>query len=252
MCSQIVIFTSSSGSTCESSSSLASRPLPDREAAVAGWPSVRLARSLGRVGVLGDRGGLLGLGLGGVDTLGLGLARPRPRRAPPEGARARAGGRRSDHRARRADRARASTSEAPRRRRSRCPGARRRSRRRRAGTRGRARRRSRRDRGRTRRRRPPAIAPVSTAARWTASSSPRASLRISAMSSARPSVRSASSMPLWARRSEAMRRSFPAYCPSFRSILGRSFGPMTTSATTITTMSSERLNPNTGTEGTTT
>ena len=69
-----------------------------------------------------------------------------------------------------------------------------RSRRRRAGTRGRGRRRSRRGTTVLRRRRAPAMARVSaTAPRCTASSSPRASLRISAMSSARPSVRRASS-----------------------------------------------------------
>ena len=46
--------------------------------------------------------------------------------------------------------------------------------------------------------------------------SPRASLRISAMSPAIPSERSTSSMPLFSRMSYAMRRIFPANCPALR------------------------------------
>src|SRR5688572_19871393 len=69
------------------------------------------------------------------------------------------------------------------------------------------------------------------------------------MSSASPSERSASSMPDCARRSEAMRRICPAQRPTFRSMRGKSFGPITTRATITTTTSSEKLKPNTEVEG---
>ena len=53
-------------------------------------------------------------------------------------------------------------------------------------------------------------------------------------------------MPLCTRISEAIRRSFAAYCPTLRRTFGSSFGPMTTTATINRTTSSPKLNPNTG------